>query len=559
MTVPTFEEENVERIRPVPSAVLPKEWKIRESQNPQVDIEGGVMNIPLGASNEDLAHRLHEMIHIKVSPANRVDLKVSKRIQELLSPLEDYRINSLITPAQHGGAESFSGYRYGRMKRVSDELGNIPPGIREDFTVQNLKMLEKYITAPQIPPEHKLLGVLASGGTAMELIREGKHYADIQAYVEEQKKAGRPVDPNITLPITHDDHDENFKLCNKLGVDGHAMYKMVMNIAKSMFPFTGLEKQVFDLMNEIHQSFNYDLRFNNVVKQARKWAKEFKALEQQQQEQEQIHQQAMNDRKNMPGTEEEKQFQQMVQEGTEALCDKADRYAKKKGARQVPNFPEAQELELKEALEGVVMDIRSCKLEVYKPFIHSRRKAPEYVGAVPKHMERLPFDGQVFERKMRGKGGTVLIDNSGSMSLSETELEKLIRFAPAVMTGVYHGDKDTNHGILWIVSAHGRMAGPEEIHKIEEVDYHYNIVDVPALDWLTKQRPPRIWVSDGGVTGKNHNQYPIIPKQCMYLCLRYGIIRVRRVEDALRLFEGKLMFTTRAGRMTYTTERGYKV
>lgn len=559
--IPTFDEELAEskKITPVPSGVYPQEWRIRDSQKPAVDIDAGVMMVPLGESKGDLSSRLHEMVHIKISPKSREELKVSKRIQEILSPLEDYRVNAVMTTETHGGLASLPCVKYhncsGELATIAKQMNNIPDSIRIDALMENVKQLESFLMSPMATPEQKFLGILAGGPSVVKLLEEGLRY-DAQVEENEEQIARDPNFPRL-LPFTDKVHDEAHPLSRLTGVNGHDFYKYVKKLAKQAFPFSGLSDEIIQLVRHIGRDLNYNMSFNNVVKQARRWAKEYKKIEEKRQEAQKIRDQAKQDSGKNPTNEAEKQFNQMVEEGIKDLMGREDFYSQKKGQRKVPDFPEAQDLALKEALDGVVMDIKSCKLEVYKPYLHSRRKAPEFVGAVPKHMERLPFDGQVFERKLRGKGGTVLIDKSGSMGLSVDEIERLVTHAPAVLVGAYSGTPHAsravtecdNHGILWIVAAHGRMVNREGIQEIELLGYNHNIVDVPALEWLTKQKPPRIWVSDGGVTGKDHNQYPIIPRTCTYLCLRHGIIRVQTVEKALELFEKKLTFTPRGRQM----------
>lgn len=130
-------------------------------------------------------------------------------------------------------------------------------------------------------------------------------------------------------------------------------------------------------------------------------------------------------------------------------------------------------------------------------------------GVMPVAMHRLPVDGRVFSRRRKDRGGTVLIDASGSMSFSSQDLADVIATAPGATIGVYAGDRTM--GRLVIVAANGRMADRDEIDKALSVGadgelrgapMHGNVVDGPALRWLARQASPRIWYSDGGVTGE---------------------------------------------------------
>ena len=56
-----------------------------------------------------------------------------------------------------------------------------------------------------------------------------------------------------------------------------------------------------------------------------------------------------------------------------------------------------------------------------------------------------------------------------------------------------------------------------------------NVVDQPALEWLARQPGPRIWISDGKVTGCNDRPSRRVKQACAEICRRSHI---RRVDDA---------------------------
>lgn len=129
--------------------------------------------------------------------------------------------------------------------------------------------------------------------------------------------------------------------------------------------------------------------------------------------------------------------------------------------------------------------------------IATRRRFATDTGAVPRNWNRLASDGRVFTRKRnRPAGGTVLIDQSGSMSLCPDEVMALIEAFPGVTIATYAGSD--NRGILYIIARDGRRATPADCQH----PMGGNIIDGPALDWLCQQPGPRVWVSDGYVTGR---------------------------------------------------------
>lgn len=127
----------------------------------------------------------------------------------------------------------------------------------------------------------------------------------------------------------------------------------------------------------------------------------------------------------------------------------------------------------------------------------ARKVRPADVGAVPRYMHRLLTDQRVFGRRRKKKAfqGTVLIDCSGSMRLTPEDVDAILRRWPAVTVATYAGSGES--GQLWIVAKRGRRAKAGDIKP----PGGGNVVDGPCLDWLAKQKEPRVWISDGGVTG----------------------------------------------------------
>lgn len=116
------------------------------------------------------------------------------------------------------------------------------------------------------------------------------------------------------------------------------------------------------------------------------------------------------------------------------------------------------------------------------------------------HRALLPAsDGRAFGLKRRIHGGTILIDCSGSMHLTTEELRALLSRSPAATVAIYAGLPGEETGALRIVAKHGRFAPIEEATSCFGKG---NVIDGPALRWLSRQPAPRIWVSDGIVTGR---------------------------------------------------------
>ena len=147
-------------------------------------------------------------------------------------------------------------------------------------------------------------------------------------------------------------------------------------------------------------------------------------------------------------------------------------------------------------------------------------------GAVLGAAHRLHMDGRVFTRRRRHRGGTVLIDASGSMRFSPSDLERVITAAPLATVGIYGGRGRS--GTLTIVASKGRMAASALIKAAS--CQHGNVVDGPALRWLARQPEPRIWISDGHVTGIADQPSSDLAVDAIHICRKARITRAEKTD-----------------------------
>ena len=160
-------------------------------------------------------------------------------------------------------------------------------------------------------------------------------------------------------------------------------------------------------------------------------------------------------------------------------------------------------------------------------------------GGRLKAPHRFKTDGKVFQRPMRGKGSpAVLFDLSGSMSLEAEHIISVLVACPGALVAGYCGvptyddpPKAPAKGGLGILAKGGRFTTSTRYEKLEKLIPHYgggNYVDGPALRWLAKQpHRPKIWVSDGGVTGvTGYISAPHLLEESLRICRAAGIVRV---------------------------------
>jgi hypothetical protein len=144
----------------------------------------------------------------------------------------------------------------------------------------------------------------------------------------------------------------------------------------------------------------------------------------------------------------------------------------------------------------------------YPPLERRMRQARDYGRAARPSYSVGPFkyplralagigDGKVFGAVSRGDRGTLLVDNSGSMSLKSEDLERVLEACPRMLVAAYSGNPSFNHGVLKVLAKHGRIASAKSLAR----DGGFNGIDGPALQWLARQPGPRFWVSDGMVNG----------------------------------------------------------
>lgn len=161
-----------------------------------------------------------------------------------------------------------------------------------------------------------------------------------------------------------------------------------------------------------------------------------------------------------------------------------------------------------------------------------KKRIPSNVGLRPRRMHRYLTDPQmrIFDRTVKGTGGVVIIDGSGSMSFTREQLTTIIENAPGATVAVYT-DKGDNATNMWVVAHKGRM-----VNELPEVGCG-NGVDFPAIEWGHKMREkattPMIWVTDGGVCGNRASFSDLLAMQCITYAKKNNIVVVPHVKDAI--------------------------
>lgn len=163
-----------------------------------------------------------------------------------------------------------------------------------------------------------------------------------------------------------------------------------------------------------------------------------------------------------------------------------------------------------------------------------RRRRPSNIGTNPRRLSRMLTDSErrVFDHKVRGNGGIVIIDQSSSMRLTEAQLWQVVNASPGCLViGYSHKAGSTNVPNIWVLADRGKV-----VDKLPEKTAG-NGVDGPALRFAIKRRrnnEPIIWVCDGQVTDRNDRAgLPELINECATLVVRHKIHQVATVDEAV--------------------------
>ncbi len=176
--------------------------------------------------------------------------------------------------------------------------------------------------------------------------------------------------------------------------------------------------------------------------------------------------------------------------------------------------------------------IAPTQLNVHAPGSIGKKRIPSNMGRHPRRLHRLLTDPErrIFDRTVHGKGGVVIIDCSGSMSLSIEEIKEILHAAPGATILGYSdmGDEKEN---AWILAHKGKM-----VSEIPSMGAG-NGVDLPALEWgiRARQRPtsPVIFITDGGVCGKDSGFTDTLSMQCIKSIIKNNVLTYEHVEDSV--------------------------
>tara|TARA_A100001035_G_scaffold140945_1_gene110721 strand:+ start:3011 stop:4423 length:1413 start_codon:yes stop_codon:yes gene_type:complete len=157
----------------------------------------------------------------------------------------------------------------------------------------------------------------------------------------------------------------------------------------------------------------------------------------------------------------------------------------------------------------------------------SRQYRPMDYGYNPKYINRFCIDKKIFKQKLNVKGGTILIDASGSMNFNSDDILEIMKLLPAVNIAMYNGSHIT--GDLHIIAQNGKRVTDTYLYNHSGGG---NVVDGPALEWLATMPARRIWVSDMYVFGATGDTSGFnLLKECYDICTKHKIINLKDIDE----------------------------
>jgi hypothetical protein len=440
------------KVRPFPEIIDEQDWEVREGRYPsyikrsEVAEKPHIMQVPLAETDIDRKIRLHEQAHVTWTPPIREDDERLYELHEMdtLNATEDARIIELMNRTNS---------KWEELNRK--EVGLLTPEMQTAFQ-DGFGKLAEHLRGVKEEPVKKTKGGFAPPSRKLSLVEAARLIASTRGYAE------------------GDIFDQMAKSAGLgwITKDVETMHKQFITDVR--------DSNGDPRTPEFEDAINYALQLEEYF---------FGIQEKIEEENEAMAESGMEE---MWGPDERMKPAKPVftpptlkkSKGTKTTTPVQEGHGQK--PKREPGTGQWGQLTIVE--QPLVSKLAARE---------ARKVRPTDIGAVPRYMHRLLTDQRVFGRRRKKKAyeGTVLIDCSGSMRLSVEQVDEILRRWPAVTVATYAGDG--NRGQLWIIAKKGKRADKNKIKP----PGGGNVVDGPCLDWLSKQRQPRVWISDGGVTG----------------------------------------------------------
>jgi hypothetical protein len=163
-----------------------------------------------------------------------------------------------------------------------------------------------------------------------------------------------------------------------------------------------------------------------------------------------------------------------------------------------------------------------------------RKRVSSNVGRNPRRIHRMLIDPErrIFDKYVKAQGGVVVIDLSGSMSLSRDEVKEMMLACAGVTvigySGYYGGTEEPN---TYILADKGKICA--ELPRI----HGGNACDLPVVEYAVqrKQNPkaPVVWITDGYTYGWSGSAGYLDELECAQFAKKHRFRMEYSPEDAI--------------------------
>lgn len=468
------------RIFPFPEALKNGDsWKIQDSKGgpgPFVSVQTKDMNVPLDDDRSSALQRAHEMGHIQFSPKSlNAEAQRIGVHPSILNSVEDARVNYILKAAKIDAMQATATPNPEEEKRYIKDLLS-----KDDFLCDVVlsALSSAYTGSAKI--------VADTANEACTGLQAQALSADLAVAKAAIKKLG--------------DMSEMYQVANKA-------HSVLLGNKKSLPKFARTRKAALYIAQYLKDKDN--------AEKAKKEAEEAEKKRKQ---------------------EEAKRKKQMNQLRAEEI-EKRNRAKNLEELRKQSKENGEVQLRLKDG-STIWKPMRILKPRTsvsFAPRLLGRKKRPTDMGMIPRYMNRYCIDKNVFAVRKKAPGATILVDGSGSMRWSVEMLQELIDLLPAMKLAIY-GDGASGGDLYGGCELRVLVDRRRRVPDSDIYSYGGNGCDGLALRWLGKQKGPRYWISDGGVSGSGGQTYNLL-LDVAQVCQQYKIVQLYHMQEALEYFK----------------------
>jgi len=185
--------------------------------------------------------------------------------------------------------------------------------------------------------------------------------------------------------------------------------------------------------------------------------------------------------------------------------------------------------------EWLPLRVKALPLTITIPGAIGRKRVASNMGRNPRRMHRMLTDPdrRVFDKFVKSSGGVVLIDCSGSMSLSKDQVREMMEAAPGCTVMGYSTGYDGDN--CFILADKGKMTAKLPRFR------GGNGNDRPALEYAVSRRinrkSPVIWVTDGLVYRPRGGSSVFDETECAILAQKNNVHMEYSPKDAITFLQ----------------------